>query len=78
MRLSDVSLQMYGAFLCESPIYANNWHAINRTILFTCEWLWFGILESYAIKRCMHLTGMQLTEVVCIFKALYLTLSRLV
>jgi len=45
--------------------YANNRYAINRTIFFTCEWIWFGILESYAIKRFMRLTGMQLAEVVC-------------
>jgi len=31
-----------------------------------CEWLWFGILQSYAIKRLMRLTSMQLAEVVCI------------
>ena len=45
--------------------YANNRYAINRTIFFTCEWIWFGILQSYAIKRFMRLTGMQLAEVVC-------------
>jgi len=45
--------------------YANNWYAIKRTIFYTCEWLWFGILEPYAIKRFMRLTGMQLAEVVC-------------
>jgi len=37
-------------------------------ILFMCEWLWFGILESYAIKQFMCLTSMQLDEVVCNFK----------
>jgi len=37
-------------------IYAKNRYAINQTIFFTCEWLWFGILESYAIKRFMPLT----------------------
>jgi len=50
--------------------YANNNHfslgkynryAINRTIFFTFEWLWFRILESYAmIKQFMRSTGMQL------------------
>jgi len=44
--------------------YANNRHAINRTIFFMCKWLWFGILESYAMKRFMRLTDMQLAEVV--------------
>jgi len=33
-----------------------------------CEWLWFGILESYAIKWFMRLTGIQLAEVICIFQ----------
>ena len=31
-----------------------------------CEWLLFGILESYAVKWFMRLTGMQLAEVICI------------
>ena len=53
-----------GAFLCEQPVYANNRYAINRTIFFTCEWVWFGILQSYAIKRFMRLTGMQLADFV--------------
>jgi len=35
-------------------------------LFFTCEWIWFGILESYAIKRFMRLTGMPLAEDVCI------------
>jgi len=28
------------------------------------EWLWFGIQESYVIKRLMHLTNMQLTGII--------------
>jgi len=56
---------MYGTFLCQYPVYANNWYAINWTIFFTCEWLWFGILESYAIKWFMRLIGMQRAEAVC-------------
>jgi len=65
MRLSVVSLQMYGTFLCEQPIYAKKQYAINQTIFFMCEWLWFGILESYAIKWFMRLSSIQLAQVVC-------------
>jgi len=59
MRLSDPNLQMKTTFLCEYLVYA-----INRTIFFTCEWLWFGIPESNAMKWFMRLTDMQLAEVV--------------
>ena len=27
--------------------------------------IWFGISDMYAIKRYMHLSGMQLTDFVC-------------
>ena len=66
IRLSVVSLQIFGTFLCEYPLYANNRYAINRTIFFTCEWLLFGIPESYVIEQFMRLTGMQIAEVICI------------
>jgi len=39
----------------------------NQIIFVTCEWLWFEILESYAIKQFMRLTGMHLAETVCIY-----------
>jgi len=32
-------------------VYANIQYVIKWTIFFTCEGLYFGILESYAIKR---------------------------
>ena len=38
---------------------------INQTIFFACKWLWFGIVESYAIKQFMRLTDTQLAEVIC-------------
>jgi len=49
-------------------VYANNKYVINRTIFFACEWLWFGILEPYAMKRFMHLTSMQLAEIIRSYK----------
>jgi len=32
------------------------------------EWFWLLIPKSYAIKQFLHLTDMQLTGVICIFK----------
>jgi len=33
-------------------------YVINQNNFFTCEWFWFGIPESYAIKRFIRLTNM--------------------
>jgi len=53
--------QTKAPFLCKYPVYAINW-----TILFTCEWFWFGIREFYLIKWLMCFTDMQLTGFICI------------
>ena len=51
-------------FLFEYLVYA-----INRTMFFTYEWLWFELLESYAKTRLWRLTDTQLVRVICIHSA---------
>jgi len=43
-------------FICIYPVCAIKRYVINQTIFFTYEWFWFGIPESYLIKRFVHVT----------------------
>ena len=63
MRLSDTSLQIKRNFLYKYLAYANNHYVINRIIFFLYCLFRFEIPKSYAIKRFMRLTDIQLAEV---------------
>ena len=52
--------------LCDNPIYSFKRYAINRCFYLTLDRIWFGISDLYSIKRYMRLSGMQLTDFVCI------------
>ena len=39
--------------------------------------IWFGISDLYAIKRYMHLSGMRLTDFVCIAKNYVLVIQQI-
>ena len=51
--------------LCDNPIYSFKWYAINQCFYLIRDRIWFGISDLYAIKQCMRLSGMRLTDFVC-------------
>ena len=52
--------------LCDKLIYSIKRYAINRCFYLMGDRIWFGISDLYAIKRYMRLSGMRLTDFVCI------------
>jgi len=54
MQLCNTNQQMKQNFYV-------NIQFINQTIFFTQQYFWFGILESYLIKHCVHLSNVWLT-----------------
>ena len=53
--------------LCDNPIYFFKRYAIDRCFYLMRDRIWFVILDLHAIKRYMRLSGMRLTDFVCIF-----------
>ena len=54
--------------LRDNPIYSFKQYVINSCFYFMRDRIWFGISDLYAIKRYMRLSGMQLTDFVCVTK----------
>ena len=52
--------------LCNNPIHSFKQYAINRCFYLMRDGIWFGISDLYAIKQYMRLSGMRLTDFVCI------------
>ena len=52
--------------LCDNPIYFFKRYAINRCFYLMRDRIWFEILDLYAMKQYMRLSGVRLTDFVCI------------
>ena len=52
--------------LCDNPIYFFKRHAIDQCFYLMTDRIWFVILDLHEIKRYMRLSGMRLTDFVCI------------